>query len=108
MAYFLIQVTYTSEAWAAMVSKPQSRRDAIQPVIEKLGGTIVGSWFALGDYDGVAILQMPDNISAAAFSLAVSSSGTVKSFKTTPLMTTEEAIDAMKKAHDSGYQAPSS
>lgn len=107
MAYYLIQVTYTQEAWAAMVHNPQSRRDAIRPVIEKLGGSIVGSWFAFGDYDGVAILEMPDNVCAAAFAHACSASGAVKSFKTTPLMTNEEAIDFMTKAGQCGYQPPS-
>lgn len=106
MAYYLIQVSYTQEAWAAMVHNPQSRRDAIKPVIEKLGGSIVGSWFSFGDYDGVAILEMPDDVSAAAFSHACSAAGAVKAFKTTPLMTNEQAIDAMTKAAQSGYQPP--
>ncbi|NIB41551.1 GYD domain-containing protein [Pseudomaricurvus alkylphenolicus] len=107
MAHFLIQVTYTPEAWASMMHNPQSRRDAIQPVIENLGGSITGSWFALGEYDGVALLELPDNVSAAAFSLACSASGALKSFKTTPLITNEEAMDAMGKANASGYRPPS-
>ena len=106
MAYYLIQVTYTPEAWAAMMKNPQNRRSAIQPVIEKLGGSIEGSWFAFGDHDGVAIVNMPDNISIAAFAVASSSSGALKSFKTTPLMTNEEAMDAMTKAGACGYQPP--
>jgi len=107
MAYFLIQVTYTQEAWTAMINNPQNRRDAIEPVIEKLGGNIVGSWFSFGDYDGVAVLEMPDNVSAAAFAHASSASGAVKTFKTTPLMTNNEAMDFMTKAGQCGYQPPS-
>ncbi len=108
MAYYLIQVTYTPEAWATMMKNPQNRRHAIQPVIEKLGGSIEGSWFAFGDYDGVAILNMPDNVSITAFSIASSASGALKSFKTTPLMTNEDAMEAMTKAVTAGYKPPSS
>ncbi len=59
-----------------------------------------------GEYDVVAILQVPDHVSVAAFSMAVSAGGAVKSFKTTPLMSLEEGVEAMKKASGSGYQAP--
>ena len=63
-------------------------------------------WRAFGEYDVVAILQMPDNVSVAAFSMAVAAGGAVKSIKTTPLMSMEERVEAMKKASGSGYQAP--
>ena len=43
----------------------------------------------------------------AAFSLAASASGGVKAFKTTPLMTVEEGIEAMTKAGSCGYESPS-
>ena len=108
MAYYLVQVAYTCEAWAKMVRNPENRADAIKPVIEKLGGTMQGLWLAFGEYDALAIVQMPDNASAAAFSLAAAAGGAVKSFKTTPLMTVEEGMEAMRKAGDVGYRAPGS
>ena len=58
------------------------------------------------DYDAVVIMQMPDNVSAAAFSLAVAAGGAVRAHKTTPLLTIAEGIEAMKKASGAGYQAP--
>ena len=108
MAYYLIQAAYTREAWAAMVKNPQNRAEAVKPVIEKLGGSIKGLWLGFGEYDAVAIVDMPDNASAAAFSLAASAGGGVRAFKTTPLMTVEEGMEAMKKAGDVGYKPPSS
>jgi hypothetical protein len=47
---------------------------------------------------------MPDNVSAAAFAMAIAGGGACKSVKTTPLMTGEEAVAAMKKAGGSGYK----
>ncbi|HEV2667160.1 MAG TPA: GYD domain-containing protein [Blastocatellia bacterium] len=108
MAYFLLQGTYTPESWKSLVNKPVDRVEVVRKVIEKLGGKVEGAWFAFGDYDVVMIMQMPDNISAAAFSLAVAAGGAFKAHKTTPLMTMADGIEAMKKASGAGYQPPGS
>ena len=107
MASYLLQVAYTPEAWANLIAHPHDRIDAIRPVIEKLGGKVVQGWFAFGDYDIVSILEMPTNVEAAAFSLAAAAGGAIRAIKTTPLLTTAEGIEAMKKAAKSGYKAPS-
>jgi uncharacterized protein with GYD domain len=107
MSSYLLQVGYTQEAWATMLAHPHDRLEAVRPVIEKLGGKILHGWFAFGDYDLVAVVEMPSNVEAAAFSLAAASGGAVRTIKTTPLMTTAEGIEAMKKAAKSGYKAPS-
>ena len=106
MAYYMVQAAYTAEAVAAMVKKPEDRGEAIRPVVEKLGGKLVGIWFCFGEYDVVGISELPDNVSAAAFAFAVSQGGKVKTLKTTPLMTGKEAVQAMKKASGAGYRAP--
>jgi len=107
MASYLLQVAYTPEAWANMIASPHDRLNAVRPVVKKLGGKITQGWFAFGDYDLVAIVEMPTNVEAAAFSLAAAAGGAVRSIKTTPLLSTAEGIDAMKKAAQSGYKAPS-
>ncbi len=107
MAHYLFQAAYTPEAWAALVKNPQSRAEAIRPIIEGLGGKLVGVYLAFGEYDVVGLAEMPDNVSAAAFSMAASAGGAVKTVKTTPLMTTEEAVEAMRKAGQAAYRPPS-
>ena len=106
MAHYMVQAAYTAEAIAAMVKNPEDRTAAIRPVVEKLGGKLESIWFCFGDYDVVGISQMPDNVSAAAFAFAVSQGGKIKSFKTTPLMSTGDAVKAMKKAAGAGYRPP--
>lgn len=106
MAYYLLQVAYTPEAWGALIKNPQDRVQALKPMTDKLGGKIETAYFAFGDYDLVAILQMPANIEAAAFALAATAGGAVRAFKTTPLLTVTEGIEAMKKAAGSGYAPP--
>ena len=106
MAQYLLQVAYTSEAWANMVKHPQDRISIVSKVIQTLGGKMIGGWLSFGEYDTVAILDMPDNISAAAFSIAAAAGGACKSLKTTPLLTTEDGMEAAKKAAKSGYVPP--
>jgi len=105
MAYYLFEVAYTPEAWAAMVKNPQDRAAAVEPAIRKLGGTMERFSLSFGEYDIVGIVQMPDTVAAAAFSLAVSAGGACKNVKTTPLLTVEEGVEAMKRASTCGYRA---
>ncbi|HXW56280.1 MAG TPA: GYD domain-containing protein [Candidatus Cybelea sp.] len=104
MPLYLTQLTYTAEAWNALVRNPQDRFEAVRPAIEKLGGKIVSGYFAFGDYDVIVIAEMPNNVSAAAFAMAIAAGGACKSYKTTPLMTTAEAIEALNKAAQSPYR----
>jgi uncharacterized protein with GYD domain len=107
MPSYLVQVSYGPEAWAAFVKNPQNRGETIRKAVEGMGGKVGSFWLAFGDYDAVAIFEMPDNVSAAAFAIAASAGGACKSIKTTPLLSPEEGVDAMKKAGKSGYKPPS-
>ena len=106
MAYYLLQGSYTAETLANLVKNPQDRAESIRPIIEGLGGTLEGAWFALGDYDIVVVCQMPDNVSAAAFAIAGSAGGSLKTLKTTPLLTMEDGLEGFRRASGSGYQPP--
>ena len=106
MAYYLVQVAYTPEAWSALIRHPHDRIAALRPVLDKLGGRIESSYFAFGEYDIVAILDMPASVDAAAFSLAATAGGALKALKTTPLLTAAEGVEAMQKAATLGYEPP--
>ena len=80
--------------------------EVIRPVIERLGGRLECAYLAFGEYDVIGIMEMPDNVSAAAFSLATSAGGALKAIKTTPLLTVEEGIEAMQQAAGAGYRPP--
>jgi uncharacterized protein with GYD domain len=104
MPFFLHQVSYTPEALARLIANPQDRTEAVRGPIEKLGGTIKEMYFAFGEHDAILITEMPDNVSAAAIAMAFAAGGSVHNYKTTPLMTRAEALDAMRKAATSGYK----
>lgn len=106
MAQYMLQAAYTPEAWAALVKKPQNRLTAIKPAVAALGGKINAGYLSFGEYDIVVIAEFPDNVSAAAFSMAASAGGSVKAVKTTPLMSVQEGVEAMRKAGGAGYKPP--
>lgn len=108
MSLYLVQVGYNQSGWQAQISEPQDRMQKIRPAVEQLGGSVVGGWISFGEYDLVAILELPDNASAAAFSIAASAGGAVTEIKTTPLLSTEEGLDALRKAGESSYRPPGS
>ena len=104
MPSYLVQVAYNSDATAALLKKPHDRSAVVSKAVEKLGGTLKGAWLSFGDYDTIVIVDMPDNVSAAAFAMAISAGGSCKTVKTTPLLSVEEGIAAMKKGGSSGYK----
>jgi uncharacterized protein with GYD domain len=108
MPSYLVQGSYTTEALAALMKKPQNRAEVVRKAIENLGGSLVGLWLSFGDQDIVCIIDMPDNLSAAAIALSIAAGGALKSTKTTPLLTVEEGMAAMKKAKGSGYKSVTS
>ena len=106
MAYYLVRAAYTPEGWAALVKNPQHRGEAVRPVVEAQGGSVDRIFWAFGEYDIVGIFQLPDNVSAAAFSAATSAGGGVKAIRTTPLMTAEEGLEFLRRAAGAGYRPP--
>ena len=106
MAKFLVQVAYTPEAWAHLAKKPQNRVPIVAKVVEALGGKLEGGWMSFGDYDTIVLVELPNNVSAAAFSMSIAAGGACKSVKTTPLLSVEEGMEAMKKAGAAGYHPP--
>jgi uncharacterized protein with GYD domain len=106
MALYALQASYTPIALTALVDAPANRLDTLRPVVERLGGRIVGGWLCFGDYDSLVICELPDAVSAAALSMAISSSGAIRAAKTTPLITFDEGVAALKKAAAAGYAAP--
>jgi uncharacterized protein with GYD domain len=104
MPHFLIEVAYNSTGVAALVSEPQDRIEKVRPAIEALGGRIESAYYAFGEHDIVLTVEMPGNTQAAAMALAVGAGGACSAYRTTVLLTPEEAMEAMSSAAESVYQ----
>ena len=108
MPLYMFQAAYTSEAWATQIQNPQNRVEQVRPIIEANGGKLLAFYYALGEYDAVAIIEAPDNVSVSALTLAFAASGAAKAQKTTALMSVEEGLEAMRRASRTGYRPPGS
>ena len=107
MAQYLLQASYTSETMAAFVKNPQDRTSIVAKAIENLGGNLIAGGMCFGDYDIAILANLPDNAAAAAFALAIGAGGACTSFKTTPILSVDEMMSAMKSAGSLGYKPPS-
>jgi len=108
MPLYLTRFSYTPEAWARLAKNPEDRRDAARQYIESVGGELHGFWYAFGEYDGYNLWEAPDNVSMAAVAIALGGGGALSKVETTPLITVEEALDAMRRAEGIRYRPPGS
>ena len=108
MPLYLGRFSYTADALKALLNEPQDRSAPAREVAESLGGKLLGFWFAFGEFDGVFLMEAPDNASAAALAMAVGASGALSEVETTVLLDMDEAQDAMRKAAAATYRPPGS
>ena len=98
MAKFLFQANYTPEGAKGIIKDGGSaRRIAIEKAVTGLGGRLEAFYFAFGGVDAYVIVDLPDDVTAAAMGLAVGQSG-LASTKTVVLLTPEDVDAATKKS----------
>ena len=108
MPLYELRWMFKDAAVKAMTERPHAREAPARELIEGLGGNMHHYCFTLGEDDGLAIVEFPDNASAAATSMRASASGAFARFETHPLMTAQEAQRAMQMVKDcaKAYRAP--
>ena len=90
MAKYLITASYTAEGVKGLLKGGgTARADAVTKTIAGLGGTLESFHFAFGADDAIVIVDLPDNVSAAAVGLAVAATG-LTTARTTVLLTPDE------------------
>jgi len=104
MPKFLVEVKYTLDGAKGLVAEGGSSRvSATKTAVESLGGSLETFYFAFGETDAYIIIDMPDNVSAAAASLIATTSGGVMN-RMVVLLTSDEIDAATKK--QGNYRAP--
>lgn len=97
MPRYLFQGSYTADGMKGLIKDGGSkRRAAVEQMLKGLGGKLEAFYFAFGESDAFVIADVPDNVSAAAVSLAIGASGAAHG-KTTVLLTPEDLDQATKK-----------
>ena len=104
MPKYLFQASYVGEGVKGLLKEGGSkRRKTVEQTIKGMGGKLETFYYAFGKHDVYAIVDLPDNVSTAAFALIVNASGAAK-IRTVVLLTPEEVDQAAKKSID--YRPP--
>jgi uncharacterized protein with GYD domain len=99
-----MQARYTTGGIQGLVRDSASgRRADVQAAVKALGGKVEAFYYSFGDDDVVMIVDLPNNIKAAAFGMTTSGTGSVR-VTTTPLLTVEEVDQALEVKTQ--YRAP--
>lgn len=104
MPKYLASFDYSAAGTQGLLKDGGSQREkAVTAAVKAVGGKVEAFYFAFGQADAILILDLPDNVTAAALSLVVSASG-AGALKTTPLLSPKD-IDAAVKLKIN-YRAP--
>src|ERR1700722_16859228 len=100
MPKYLFEARYSPEGAIGLAKEGgTTRREAVKKHLKEIGGKLESRYFAFGDVDCFVIVDLPDNVSAAALSLAVNESGLIASTAIARLTPDEMDQAGKKKVH---------
>lgn len=98
MAKYALLGGYTAEAWQRFVQNPADRTAPVRKAAESVGVKLDLIYWSFGEDDYLLIIDAPDDTAAAAFSVAVGSSGSLRNLRTIKLITADELQKVLAKA----------
>ena len=106
MAKYMALFNLGSEAIRRFVANPSNRAEAVRELVESVGGSLECYYWVFGQYDGMAVIEMPDAHTTAATSLAIVSSGAFTHFETHELIDPSDLTAIAERARELSYQPP--
>lgn len=106
MAKYVILFGLTGETAKRFVAAPSDRASVVRDLAESAGGSLESYYWMLGQYDGLAIFELPDSQTAAALSLAATGSGAFTTFETHELIEAGDLIQIAERAKGISYRPP--
>ena len=104
MPKYLLEGSYLAEGSKGLLKEGgTSRRKIVEGLVSSMGGSIEALYYAFGENDIYVIVDVPDEATMTALSLAVTATGSLR-LKTTVLMDPEVIDEASSKSID--YRAP--
>ena len=104
MKKYLIKGTYSPDGTKGLIQEGGSgRKIAIEKMLAVMNGKVESFYYAFGEHDVYLVVELPDDISAAAIALRVNAAGLVR-ISITVLLTPEDIDAATNKSVT--YRAP--
>ena len=106
MAKYLALFNFGSDAIRRFVASPSDRTAVVKELVNSVGGKLECYYWMFGQYDGMAVFEMPDAETTAATILAIVSSGAFTRFETHELIAVGDLTSIAKRARGIAYQPP--
>jgi uncharacterized protein with GYD domain len=106
MAKYAIFFTYKGETLKALMDKPSDRRAVVSQLCASAGGSLESYYLMFGQWDGFAVVDLPDSRAAASVSLAVSSSGAFGHLESHELIDMDDLPGLLSSAAGLAYSRP--
>lgn len=104
MPHYMYHASYSQAGLQGVLKEgAASRVNVVSKLCESLGGRLETCYWAFGSDDFIAIVELPDDVAAAAAAMTVGASG-VGSITTTVLLTADQ-VDQARAKHPA-YRAP--
>jgi uncharacterized protein with GYD domain len=100
MSKYLFYGSYTPEGYKGLLAEGGSKRiEAAKQALASAGGSLEAFYFSNGEQDFYIIVNLPDNVSSTAITLAGNASGTFR-IRAVALLTPEQMDEAVKMKVD--------
>src|ERR671930_1284651 len=106
MSKYAVFFTLKPEAILRAMQQPSDRVAIVSKSVESAGGRLEAYYLMFGQYDGFAIVDLPDSRAAAASSLAVSSTGAFEHLETHELIEAEDLNPLLERAKGITQELP--
>ena len=106
MPRYMVQFSYSPEAWTSLIRHPQSRAEGLDSMLREFGARLVDMYFYYGEWDGFVIIDAPDDASFVASLLAGNAPGHLKSTRISRLFSADENLEILRRASEVSYQGP--
>ena len=78
MSFYIILWNYTDEGIKNVKESPK-RGDAFKSKLEKIGGKLIETYYTFGKYDGVSVVEVPNDETLMSCLLSIESQGHARS-----------------------------
>ena len=100
MPKYMTRMCYSTGSWARMINSNGDRTKALRCLMEALGGILECLYWQFGTEDALAIVDLPDSVSASALTAAVTKTGAFKKVQTHELLTQDQLLATLDLARD--------
>ena len=100
MTKYVARMRYSPGSWARMIYSHGDRTHALARMMDGLGGSLDCVYWEFGTEGALAIMDLPDSISAGALIAAATRTGAFKWVETYELLTQEQLLAVLDVARD--------